>query len=176
MKAHENIVVFYRKGCSAKSKDVNKRTAYNPQKTPAKKRVRVEYQKSIELYHKFNAERNYVADSTYPRSVIMVQDDIYRHDSTKKETLRHPTRKPEKLLEYLVNTYSNENEIVFDPFTGSGTTAVACIRHNRRFIGIEKERKYFDVSIERIKAAYKELDSFFPEVLQHEQKKIYFNE
>jgi site-specific DNA-methyltransferase (adenine-specific) len=66
------------------------------------------------------------------------------------ETGFHPTQKPVALMEYLIKTYTNEGEIVLDFTMGSGTTGVACVRTNRKFIGIEKEKKYFDISNERI--------------------------
>ena len=66
----------------------------------------------------------------------------------------HPTQKPVALLEYLIRTYTNENDTVLDSCIGSGTTAVACIRSNRKFIGIEKEEKYFKMANEEIKKEY----------------------
>lgn len=63
----------------------------------------------------------------------------------------HPTQKPLDLMEYLVRTYSNENEVVLDFTMGSGTTGVACKNLNRNFIGIEKDKKYFDIAKKRIK-------------------------
>ena len=68
----------------------------------------------------------------------------------------HPTQKPVALIEYLIKTYTNENETVLDFTIGSGTTAVACINTNRNFIGIEKEEKYCEISRQRIKQAKKE--------------------
>ena len=62
----------------------------------------------------------------------------------------HPTEKPVSLFEYLIKTYTNENNLVFDGFLGSGTTAVACKQLNRNYIGIEKEQKYFEISIDRV--------------------------
>jgi len=62
----------------------------------------------------------------------------------------HPTQKPIELMEYLVKTFSNENDIVLDFTMGSGTTGVACVNLNRRFIGIEKDEKYFNIAKERI--------------------------
>ena len=70
----------------------------------------------------------------------------------------HPTQKPVALLEYLVKTYTNENEIVLDNCMGSGSTGIACINTNRKFIGIEKEEKYFNIAKERIEKAEKEHD------------------
>ena len=66
----------------------------------------------------------------------------------------HPTQKPVALLEYLIKTYTNEGELVLDNCMGSGTTAVACINTNRDFIGFELDKKYFDISIERINNCY----------------------
>ena len=62
----------------------------------------------------------------------------------------HPTQKPIELLEYLIKTYSNEGETVLDNCMGSGSTGVACIKTNRKFIGIEKDEKYFEIAKERI--------------------------
>jgi site-specific DNA-methyltransferase (adenine-specific) len=60
-------------------------------------------------------------------------------------------------MEWLVKAYTNEGDIVIDPFMGSGTTGVAALNLNRRFIGIEREPEYFDIACERIKKAYAEL-------------------
>ena len=62
----------------------------------------------------------------------------------------HPTQKPVALLEYLIKTYTLENETVLDFTMGSGSTGVACKKLNRKFIGIEKEEKYFNIAKERI--------------------------
>ena len=62
----------------------------------------------------------------------------------------HPTQKPVDLLEYLIKTYTNENELVLDFTMGSGSTGVACMNLNRRFIGIELDENYFGISINRI--------------------------
>lgn len=63
----------------------------------------------------------------------------------------HPTQKPIDLVEWLIKTYSNENETILDNCMGSGTTGIACINTNRNFIGIEKEKEYFDIAEKRIK-------------------------
>ena len=65
----------------------------------------------------------------------------------------HPTQKPVDLMEYLIKTYTNEGEIVLDFTMGSGSTGVACINTNRKFIGIELDEKYFNIATERIKEA-----------------------
>ena len=69
----------------------------------------------------------------------------------------HPSQKPISLLVNLVEFCTNPGDTIFDPFMGSGTTGVACVRTERRFIGIEIERKYFDIAVERCK---RELERF----------------
>lgn len=68
----------------------------------------------------------------------------------------HPTQKPIELLEYLIKTYSNENDVVLDNCMGSGSTGVACVNTNRNFIGIELEETYFDIAKYRIENAESE--------------------
>lgn len=68
-----------------------------------------------------------------------------------KEKRVHPTQKPTPLMEWCIGFFPGATTIL-DPFTGSGTTGVACVKTNRRFIGIEKEKKYFDIAVERISA------------------------
>ena len=64
----------------------------------------------------------------------------------------HPTQKPVALLEYLVKTYTNEGDTVLDNCMGSGSTGEACRNTNRKFIGIEFEKKYFDIARRRLSA------------------------
>ena len=66
---------------------------------------------------------------------------------------KHPTQKPVAMMEYLIKTYTNEGETVLDFTMGSGTTGVACINTGRRFIGIERDDKYFQIALDRINAA-----------------------
>jgi len=77
-----------------------------------------------------------------PKSVLKINKDI--------NTNIHPTQKPVALLEYLIKTYTNENDTVLDFTMGSGSTGVACKNLNRNFIGIEKDEKYFDIAKQRI--------------------------
>jgi site-specific DNA-methyltransferase (adenine-specific) len=74
---------------------------------------------------------------------------------------QHPTQKPVALMEYLVATYSNPGDTVLDPTMGSGTTGVAAAALGRKFIGIERDEKFFDIAGSRIKAMdgqYMEVD------------------
>lgn len=65
----------------------------------------------------------------------------------------HPTQKPVALMEYLINTYTEPGDVVLDNCMGSGTTGVACVNTGRKFIGIERDEKYFAIASERIRAA-----------------------
>ena len=74
--------------------------------------------------------------------------DVLQFDCESKVT--HPTQKPVTLLEYLIKTYTNEGEVVLDNCMGSGSTGVACINTNRKFIGMELDEKYFEIAKNRI--------------------------
>lgn len=65
----------------------------------------------------------------------------------------HETQKPVELIEFLIKTYTNENETVLDFTMGSGTSGVACVNTNRKFIGVELDKDYYELSIKRIKQA-----------------------
>jgi len=70
----------------------------------------------------------------------------------------HPTQKPLELMEYLIKTYSNENDTILDNTFGSCTTGIACINTNRNFIGIENNKEYFNISLKRVEEKRKEKD------------------
>ena len=80
---------------------------------------------------------------------------LIKYFNNLKERGLHPTQKPTELLEYLIKTYTKENETVLDFTMGSGSTGVACVNTNRNFIGIELDRDYFDISENRIQEASK---------------------
>ena len=79
-------------------------------------------------------------------------------DKIRKGSL-HPTQKPVDLLEYLIKTYTNENETVLDFTMGSGSTGVACLNSNRNFIGIEMDENYFNIAESRINQALNEKEN-----------------
>ena len=62
----------------------------------------------------------------------------------------HPTQKPTALLEYLIKTYTNENDIVLDSCMGSGSTGEACLNSNRKFLGIEICENYYNTAVKRL--------------------------
>ena len=84
----------------------------------------------------------------YPKNLLNFSNSIQKGKF-------HPTQKPTALLEYLIKTYTMENEIVLDNCMGSGSTGVACMNTNRRFIGIELDKNYFEIAEKRIKEADK---------------------
>ena len=84
----------------------------------------------------------------YPRSI-----QYFVTDKTKGS--KHPTQKPVALLEYLIKTYTNEGDVVLDNCMGSGSTGVACVNTNRKFIGIELDEGYFNIAKKRIEEAIK---------------------
>lgn len=88
---------------------------------------------------------------------IYKRDPLARGDYKNK---LHPTQKPIKLFEWCLEKYSEEGQTIFDPFLGSGTTAVACINTGRNFIGIEKDADYFEIAQRRIKNALEQTRLF----------------
>ena len=82
-------------------------------------------------------------DKSYPTNLITI--------SSLTKTKLHPSEKPVALMEYLIKTYTNAGDIVLDNAYGSCTTGVACVNLNRSFIGIEKDEKYFNMGVERVR-------------------------
>ena len=76
--------------------------------------------------------------------------DVIRIQRVNPECLVHPAEKPEKLIAQLILSSSDENDIVLDPFLGSGTTAVVCKKLGRHFIGIEKNHEYCNIARKRL--------------------------
>lgn len=82
---------------------------------------------------------------------------------SKRERFEHPCQRQPFHAKWICEKWSSEGEVILDPFLGSGTTAVACIRTGRKCIGIEKERKYFDIAIRRVEQAFDD-QALFAEV------------
>lgn len=76
-----------------------------------------------------------------------------------QQQYQHPTQKPVALMERIVKLISNENDTILDPFMGGGSTGVACININRKFIGIELDDEYFDTAVNRITKAYQDKEN-----------------
>ena len=145
-KVHEDIMVF---GKSATSYSKNGNMIYNPQMTEGTPYNQKSGQQRQDNGHVLGStvrspiKQVYTENNgtRYPRSIQRFPLD--------KDKL-HPTQKPVALLEYFVKTYTNEGNVVLDNCMGSGSTGVACINTNRRFIGIELDENYFNIAKERI--------------------------
>ena len=141
-KVTENICVFY-----------NKQPTYNPQMVEYKGRpVKNSYSEKSKRFCSIVS-----ANSKGNLQLAEYQDNGYRYPNDILEFNRvplrqyvHPTQKPVALLEYLIKTYTNENDLVLDNCMGSGSTGVACKNLHRNFIGIELDEHYFDVASERL--------------------------
>ena len=129
----ENISVF----CKGKHN-------YYPIMQEQKPRKGKIYSSSDSALVKYNdgLERTY--DKKYPKTLI-----TFSNANQKGKV--HPTQKPVALLEYLIKTYTNENETVLDFTFGSCSTGIACLNTNRKFIGIELDDNYFDIGAERMR-------------------------
>lgn len=95
----------------------------------------------------YKTEKNKKGTQRYPKNIINISTQSTECANNKR---LHPTQKPIDLLGYLIKTYTKEGELVLDFTMGSGSTGVACMRTNRRFIGIELDEKYFNIAKERI--------------------------
>ena len=141
LRSHEDICIFYKK-----------LPTYNPQFWEGKPLhgMGTKYKEgnlANNNYGNFpshiNPSANREGDTRkHPRSVLKF---------AKPHPPIHPTQKPIELLEWLIKTYTNENESILDFTMGSGSTGVACINTNRRFIGIELDENYFNIAVDRIK-------------------------
>lgn len=148
LRSFENVCVFYKKQCT-----------YNPQLIIRdKKNIRNPKKKygngigsvygNTKANFMFNEGREIPLEKGYPKNIISISN---KEKELHYSKILHPTQKPVALMEYLIKTYTNENETVLDFTMGSGTTGVACKNLNRNFIGIEKDINYFDLASKRIK-------------------------
>jgi site-specific DNA-methyltransferase (adenine-specific) len=150
MRNHEHILVFYRK-----------LPTYNPQKgIGERKRFNRKHDRNGPNYGRFATEEtsNFYDDKGMrnPQSVI----EFSNGDRTSESD--HPTQKPIALFQYLIKTYSNPGDTVFDGYLGSGTCAHAAISEGRSFVGSEKDPDYFAAAKKRIENHVKQLPLFGP--------------
>lgn len=135
----ENISIFYKKQCT-----------YNPQFEYGKPYVA--YTGKIpENYRKSKKVKSVSDGKRYPKTTLSF--------NTQRNGF-HPNQKPVALLEYLIKTYTNEGELVLDFTMGSGSTGVACINTNRKFIGIELDEKYFSIAKDRLGSTHRQKKLF----------------
>jgi site-specific DNA-methyltransferase (adenine-specific) len=135
LRQHEEIVIFY-----------NKQPTYNPQKVKGKPNHSKGKPKDTQNnnYNDFNFVDNDLGDLKHPTSILTFSKP---HPSK----MLHPTEKPIELCEWLIKTYTNENDTVLDNTMGSCSTGIACLNTNRNFIGFEKNTDIFNIAQERIK-------------------------
>ncbi len=133
LRQHEDVLIFYKS-----------LPTYNPQMTRGKPYIQkhsIKDNTSNQIGNPNLHRKTTVNNGEYfPSDIIEIEHDIGFH----------PTQKPVALFEYLIRTYTNENELVLDNCSGSGTTAVACMNTNRRFICIERDETYHKKSLERL--------------------------
>jgi DNA modification methylase len=140
LKAHEIISIFNCKGNYYPIK-----TIIEPHLVDKRKTIN---NSKIKSGGGFNGSKEYINIRTkddgtrYPKSILKIKNP--------NNNSLHPTQKPVALIEYLIRTYTNENETVLDFTMGSGTAGVACLNTNRNFIGIEMDDKYFEIAKTRI--------------------------
>ena len=142
LRSHENICVFYKK-----------QPTYNPQKTDGKPYKAKSGETTSTNFGKFNGN-HHTENKDGKRCPLSVLRFSGEHNRGKQ----HPTQKPTGLLEWLIKTYTNEDETVLDNSMGSGSTGVACVNTGRKFIGIELDQGYFDIAKERIEKSIRERD------------------
>ena len=139
MKEHENVLVFSR-GKWTYNKQMQERTGGGADRV----KYNVAFESKSENYREFEGRsENMLPELRVPSSWQKFNCEVGLH----------PTQKPVPLFEYLIRTYSNEDDLVMDNCMGSGTTGVACVTTKRRFLGVEQEQKYFDIACARIKEA-----------------------
>lgn len=144
LKKHEQISIFSNGMTANNNKN---RMIYYPQNLKEINEVRKSINQGSDTVvgNRPGRKKDYVAKfKGYPNSILYFNNE-------KKQI--HPTQKPVALLEYLIKTYTNELDIVLDNCMGSGSTGVACVNTNRDFIGIELDKKYFDIAKQRINDA-----------------------
>ena len=145
MQKTENISVFSEGACSY-TKTGNKMSYLPIMEQRETVRKHIATTSKSELVNNHNMSPNYKRDDykeRYPTNIINISN-------ANRRGRLHPTQKPVELMEYLIKTYTNENETVLDFTMGSGSTGVACVNTGRNFIGIELDPEYFKIAEKRI--------------------------
>jgi site-specific DNA-methyltransferase (adenine-specific) len=140
MKEHESVLLFSNGGW-VYNKQMQERTGSGSDRV----KYEVAFKTSSENYREFE-------DKPAKKLPELRVPSSWQKFNT--EVGHHPTQKPVALMEYLIKTYTNEGQTVLDFTMGSGTTGVAAMNLGRKFIGIEKDEKYFDIATKRIEEAY----------------------
>jgi site-specific DNA-methyltransferase (adenine-specific) len=149
----ENIIIF-------NSKKYNPQMVMADEKNKRPRNFKKENPQTVKNNNKtYGTQQRYTSEShnenlRYPKNIINIKSNEKECNNIHRV---HPTQKPVALMEYLIKTYTNENEIVLDFTIGSGTTAVACEKTNRKWIGIEMLEKYCKIAKERIENEQEQL-------------------
>jgi len=141
LKAHENILIFVNKGKPTYNPQMVKGKPYKGDKRAGKNGSNTE---TVNKVPNPKFRRGSESGLRKPRTV-----QYFR--TAESEGKINPTQKPVALMEYLIKTYTNENELVLDFTMGSGTTGIACLNTNRNFIGIELDKDYYNAAVKRLK-------------------------
>ena len=144
LRVSEDIIVFYNKQCTYNPilRDREKKNIRNTKNSYTKNNQTIGKEKEN---YGYNSGREIPLEKGYPIDIL----NIIQVGTNGNKRL-HPTQKPIELMEYLIKTYTNEEEIVLDFTMGSGSTGVACKKLNRKFIGIELDNTYFKIAQDRI--------------------------
>lgn len=153
LRQHEDICVFYKK-LPTYNQQMEKCKPRQKNHRRHKKNGESSYTLTNRCYGKFNDVPDMITDEKFPTSIIREPKQHIKGKSY------HPTEKPVGLLRYLIRTYTNENDVVLDNTMGSGSTAIACIREKRNFIGFELNKEYYDKACKRIKLEQAQLTLF----------------
>lgn len=152
MKETEDVLVFSPMGASGNSKKANKNMTYNPQGLIPKNVKKMNSAKRLgNFLHQpehMGAGNKLLHETQYEQQYTNYPSEIIEFGLERGTT--HPTQKPVALMEYLIRTYSNPGETVFDSCMGSGTTGVAAANCGREFTGIEINDEYFEMAVNRI--------------------------
>ena len=140
MKEHESVICFS-KGKWTFNRQMQQRTGSGADRV----KYKLNWDSHSENYQELEGRENQTASDERVPSSIQKFNVV-----SGKEKVKHPTQKPIDLMEYLIKTYSNEGDTVIDFTMGSGSTGVACMNLERKFIGIELDKEYFDVALTRI--------------------------
>jgi site-specific DNA-methyltransferase (adenine-specific) len=152
LKYHEIISIFYNKNrfYPQKIKRISNRVKQSIKNNNLSWRTIRKDDQEVSFKTDYKPINFNVYDENYKYPSSIIYNPIVNSSSKEKKQGNHPTQKPIALLEYLIKTYTNENDTVLDFTMGSGSTGVACKNLNRNFIGIEKDQKYFDIAKQRI--------------------------
>jgi site-specific DNA-methyltransferase (adenine-specific) len=148
MRSHEHILIFYKE-----------LPTFNPQKTKGNpnhiSNGKISSKGKNNNYGNFEQLVRYRTEDKFPKSVIFFEQND-------PNIISHPTQKPIDLMRYLIRTYSNPGDMVFDGYSGSGTVADACLMEGRNCIAAELNKEYYEYSIERLQQRRRKPELFTP--------------